>query len=223
LALAAVPELYRFGLWPNKAKAPFLIANDFNRVRSIKEFVNKIFRFYGIDFEWNEVKYAVNLRNHGVRFEEAAEVFFDPENRSGNASVGNERREYVVGYSLSQCMLLVFVERRVRTRIISARRATAWEEGSMKNKEEVITEEGFALKFYPSETETVSINISVETVEVLKKKAKERDLSLESLLKFYIGQGLRQDMSEEEARNLALKRMASRKGSKGNADIDLAA
>lgn len=93
----------------------------------------------------------------------------------------------------------------------------------MKNKEEVITEEGFALKLYPRETESISIDISVETIEVLKKKAKERDLPVQALLKFYIGQGLRQDMSEDEARDLALKRMASRKGPKGNADIDLAA
>ena len=53
----------------------------------------------------------------------------------------------------------------------------------MKNKEEVITEEGFALKLYSRETKTFSIDISVETIELLKKKAKERDLSVEALLK----------------------------------------
>lgn len=63
-----------------------------------------------------------------MKFEEAAEVFFDPENQFGDASVKDEKREYVVGYSLSRRMLLVvFVERAVRTRIISARRATAQE------------------------------------------------------------------------------------------------
>jgi len=73
-------------------------------------------------------KYAVNLWKHNVKFEEAAEVFFDPENQFGDASVKDEKRQYVIGYSLSSRMLLVvFVERAVRTRIISARRATAQE------------------------------------------------------------------------------------------------
>lgn len=54
-----------------------------------------IFELNGIEFEWDEEKYAVNLRKHDVKFEEAAEVFFDPENRFGDASVGEEFREYV--------------------------------------------------------------------------------------------------------------------------------
>jgi uncharacterized DUF497 family protein len=79
-------------------------------------------------FEWDEEKYAVNLKKHGVKFEEAAEVFFDPESRFGDPSVDHEFREYVIGYSLSKGVLLVvFVERGVRTRIISARRATSRE------------------------------------------------------------------------------------------------
>ena len=90
--------------------------------------MDKIFRLLDIEFEWDEEKYAVNLQKHGVKFEEAAEVFFDPENRFGNASVDNEFREYVVGYSSSnRILLVVFVERDVRTRIISARRATSQE------------------------------------------------------------------------------------------------
>lgn len=87
-----------------------------------------IFQLQGLEFEWDEEKYAVNLRKHGVKFEEAVEVFFDPENRFGDASVDDEFREYVIGYSLShRILLVVFVEREVRTRIISARRATAEE------------------------------------------------------------------------------------------------
>lgn len=87
-----------------------------------------IFGLHGVEFEWDEEKYAVNLRKHNVKFEEAAEVFFDPENRFGDASVDDEFREYVIGYSLSKRILLVvFVERGVRMRIISARRATPQE------------------------------------------------------------------------------------------------
>ncbi len=90
--------------------------------------MDKAFELQGIEFEWDEEKYAVNLRKHGVKFEEAAEVFFDPENQFGDASVDDEFREYVIGYSLSnRVLLVVFVEREIRTRIISARRATAQE------------------------------------------------------------------------------------------------
>lgn len=33
---------------------------------------------HGICFEWNREKATVNVRKHGVTFEEACEVFFDP-------------------------------------------------------------------------------------------------------------------------------------------------
>lgn len=90
--------------------------------------MDKIFELQGIEFEWDEEKCAVNLWKHNVEFEEAAEVFFDPENQFGDASVEDEFREYVIGYSLSnRILLVVFVERGVRTRIISARRATSQE------------------------------------------------------------------------------------------------
>lgn len=90
--------------------------------------MDKVFKLQGVEFEWDKEKYAVNLWKHNVKFEEAAEVFFDPENQFGDASVKDEKREYVIGYSLSsRILLVVFVERAVRTRIISARRATAQE------------------------------------------------------------------------------------------------
>lgn len=92
--------------------------------------MDKIFRLQDIEFEWDEEKYAVNLRKHGVKFEEAAEVFFDRFNIYGDASVEEERREYVLGFSYSaKLLLVVYVEREVRTRIISARPATSQEIG----------------------------------------------------------------------------------------------
>jgi hypothetical protein len=93
----------------------------------------------------------------------------------------------------------------------------------MKNKKEIITEEGFVLKFYPHETKTVSLKLSADVIDLLRKKAEERDMPLEALLKFYIGQGLRQDLSKEEAKEFALKRMKSRKGSEETLEVDLAA
>lgn len=87
-----------------------------------------VFQLQVIEFEWNDEKYAVNLRKHNVKFEEAAEVFFDRFNIYGDASVEEEQREYVLGFSYSAKMLfVVYVERGVRMRIISARPATSHE------------------------------------------------------------------------------------------------
>ncbi len=87
-----------------------------------------IYTLNGEEFEWDEEKYAVNLRKHQVKFEEAAEVFFDPEQQFGDASVKEEIRDYAIGYSWSNRMLLVvYVERGWRTRIISARTASSHE------------------------------------------------------------------------------------------------
>jgi len=49
-------------------------------------------------------------------------------------------------------------------------------------------------------------------------------LPLKALLKFYVGQGLQNDLSQEEAKELALKRLKSRKSSEATtSEADLAA
>ncbi len=55
--------------------------------------------------------------------------------------------------------------------------------------------EKFELNLRPRPTETVSIEIPKDTLESLKKMAAKRDMSYQALLKFYIGQGLRQDLA----------------------------
>ncbi len=83
------------------------------------------YRLQGVEFEWDENKARTNVQKHGIAFEEAAEVFFDPFHQRGDASTDYEQREFIIGYSLAQRILLVvYVERGERTRIISARRAT---------------------------------------------------------------------------------------------------
>ncbi len=80
-----------------------------------------------IEFEWDEDKAKSNIQKHGVTFEEAAEVFFDPFYQTGDASVeaDNEKRDFIIGYTFAQRLLLVvYIERGERTRIISARPAT---------------------------------------------------------------------------------------------------
>ena len=56
-------------------------------------------------------------------------------------------------------------------------------------------EEEFELRFRPRAVETVSIEIPKDALDSLKKVAAIRDMSYQALLKFYIGQGLRQDLS----------------------------
>ncbi len=87
--------------------------------------MNIVYYLQGIEFEWDSEKAQSNVEKHNVTFEEAAEVFFDPFHQFGNANRGDEQREFVLGYSLSQRILMViYVDRRERTRIISARPAT---------------------------------------------------------------------------------------------------
>ena len=87
-----------------------------------------LYQLQDIEFQWDEDKAQSNLLKHGIAFEEAAEVFFDPFHQTGDASTDDEQRDFIVGYSLLQRILLVvYVERDQRTRIISARRATRHE------------------------------------------------------------------------------------------------
>ncbi len=86
------------------------------------------YRLEGVEFEWNEIKAQSNFVKHGVTFEEGAEVFLDPFYVVGDASANNEEREFVLGYSLAERVLLVVhVNRSARIRIISARVATRTE------------------------------------------------------------------------------------------------
>lgn len=57
-------------------------------------------------------------------------------------------------------------------------------------------EEEFTLQLHPRSQENVSLEIPTDTLESLKKVAASRDMSCEALLKFYIGQGLRQDLAK---------------------------
>lgn len=52
------------------------------------------------------------------------------------------------------------------------------------------------LRIRPREVETVSLEIPKDALESLEKVAATRDMSCHALLKFYIGQGLRQDLSK---------------------------
>jgi uncharacterized DUF497 family protein len=87
-----------------------------------------IYQLQGVAFEWDADKAQSNIEKHGVTFEEAAEVFFDPFYQSGDTAEEGELREFILGYSIApRLLLVVYIEREERTRIISARPATRHE------------------------------------------------------------------------------------------------
>src|SRR2546423_761056 len=88
----------------------------------------------GIEFEWDANKAAINMRKHGVAFEEATEVFQDPMRLLGDASVDDETRYHLIGYSYTlRLLLVIYVQRGERTRLISARTATGAERRHYEN------------------------------------------------------------------------------------------
>jgi uncharacterized DUF497 family protein len=90
-----------------------------------------------LEFEWDEVKAATNLRAHGVSVELAQTVFKDPFGieRQDDREEYREDRFIVVGLAESHMMLaVVFTEREGRIRIISARRATQREQDNYLGK-----------------------------------------------------------------------------------------
>ena len=78
-------------------------------------------------FEWDDQKALENVNNHGVSFGEATEVFYDPHALEGEDAGHSfdEARFFVIGYSTSRMLFVVFAERRANViRIISARPPT---------------------------------------------------------------------------------------------------
>ena len=78
------------------------------------------------DFEWDDRKAALNLKKHGVSFEEALTALADP-NAVEAPDLADAARWITIGYSaLWRVLFVVYTEAcpSGRTRIISARKAT---------------------------------------------------------------------------------------------------
>jgi hypothetical protein len=83
-----------------------------------------------LEFEWDASKARLNARKHRVTFAEGLSVFRDPLARlfDDPEHSGAERRELIIGHSADLRLLVVaFVERAGRIRLISARPATTRE------------------------------------------------------------------------------------------------
>ena len=80
-------------------------------------------------FVWDADKASTNLAKHGVSFEQASTVFFDPFSVLVDATSGTEQRESIIG--LTEDMEVLYVVHIMRQddviRIISARPATRQE------------------------------------------------------------------------------------------------
>jgi uncharacterized DUF497 family protein len=77
-------------------------------------------------FVWNDKKAASNFDKHGIAFEQATIVFFDPLMRIVNAERNEEARDAVIGHDeLNRLLYVVHIETDGSAiRIISARKAT---------------------------------------------------------------------------------------------------
>jgi uncharacterized DUF497 family protein len=93
--------------------------------------------YQGQRFVWDAEKASSNIGKHGVSFEVACQVFFDPFIRIEDASAGGEQRDAAIG--LTEDWSLLFVVHMLREgdtiRIISARLATAPERRAYEDSE----------------------------------------------------------------------------------------
>ena len=95
------------------------------------------FLFHGQRFVWDSEKASSNAGKHGVSFEVACQVFFDPFIRIEDASIGEEQRDAAIGLTEDWAVLfVVHLQREGETiRIISARPATAQERRRYEDSE----------------------------------------------------------------------------------------
>ncbi|MGA7695712.1 MAG: BrnT family toxin [Candidatus Sulfotelmatobacter sp.] len=84
-----------------------------------------------LEFEWDKAKAKANFRRHGVSFDLAKTVFKDPFaiERLDDREQYDEERLVIIGVAEGKVVLFVaYTERQERIRIISARRATQYEQ-----------------------------------------------------------------------------------------------
>ena len=80
-----------------------------------------------MEFTWDPAKADSNLRKHGVSFDDAVTVFYDPLSATFDDPdhSESERRFITVGYSShGQLLVVVHAEKDYVVRLISARAAT---------------------------------------------------------------------------------------------------
>ena len=89
-----------------------------------------------LEFEWDPVKAELNLREHGVSFDEATTIFRDTLSITISDPDHSDYEDRFIDIGMShrmQLLVVSYTERKDKIRIISARRATRAER---KNYEE---------------------------------------------------------------------------------------
>jgi uncharacterized DUF497 family protein len=91
----------------------------------------------GQRFVWDSEKAFGNISKHGVSFELACQVFFDPLIRIEDASTVEEQRDAAIGFTEDWSLLFVvhLLHEGEMIRIISARLATAQERRTYEDSE----------------------------------------------------------------------------------------
>jgi len=89
-----------------------------------------------LEFEWDPVKAELNLKKHGVSFDEATTIFRDTLSITISDPDHSDFEDRFIDIGIShrmQLLVVSYTERKDKIRIISARRATRTER---KNYEE---------------------------------------------------------------------------------------
>ena len=93
----------------------------------------------GLLFEWDPNKARLNVKKHGISFDEASTAFRDPLSQTIDDPLHSEdeKRFVLIGRSIQgQLLVIVHTERGDRIRIISARLATRKERLRYEENEE---------------------------------------------------------------------------------------
>ncbi len=83
-----------------------------------------------MEFEWDPNKAAANLRKHSVSFDEAATVLANPLSITVSDPDHSQEEDRFITVGLSyyrRLLIVVYTERELRIRLISARELTATE------------------------------------------------------------------------------------------------
>jgi uncharacterized DUF497 family protein len=153
------------------------------------------FVLHGITFVWDSNKASMNLRKHGIPFEQGAEAFFDPFLKLVGASRHEEARDAIIGMDMRWNLLFV-VHIELGTMPSASSRLGRRRGGS-----------GHTMKLEHLKKRldrnrpmtTVSIRFPVDVIEDLKRVAPLRGFSgYQPLVRAYVGQGLRMDLERLE-------------------------
>jgi uncharacterized DUF497 family protein len=81
-----------------------------------------------VEYEWDPAKAAANLRKHGIDLADAASVLSDPLAATRDDDYALEARRLTLGLdALGRLLVVCYVHRGSKVRIISARKATPHE------------------------------------------------------------------------------------------------